>query len=72
MEVVIFFVNNSRERFSTADDSSSAGGSSAGGSRGSERRPKSREQGPISLCLWTPAKSGRDKRFLVTVAANPA
>lgn len=58
MEVVIFFVTNGRERCGPVEDSSSASGSSTGGSRGSETR-----QGPISLCLWTPAKCQSRRRF---------
>eukprot|EP00903_Cladosiphon_okamuranus_P013728 g12781.t1 len=70
MEVVIFFVGS--DRCSTTDDVSSAGGSSTGGSRVTEMKGAPKEDGPISVCLWKPMKSGRDKRYLVTVAASPA
>jgi len=52
MEVVIFFVGS--DRCSTTADGSSVG-SSSGSNRGGERRAP-REDGPISVCLWTPTK----------------
>eukprot|EP00904_Undaria_pinnatifida_P000561 jgi/Undpi1/10505/HiC_scaffold_29.g12955.m1 len=64
MEVVIFEVDNGGHSSSSEDWLSFEGGggskSDGGGSGG----------GAISVCLWTPVKSGRDKRYLATAAAN--